>query len=242
VLASATRSPTREPTRSKRRKHRRSLRALASVLIVLGVLLLADAAVTLLWQEPLTALYAHVQQDNLEDRLATLQGAPAVPAERRALARQRTLKQRVALAARLLARHVHGGDPLARLRIPRIGVTAVVVQGTASSELSQGPGHYPKTALPGAHGTVAIAGHRTTFGAWFRHIDELERNDAIEVAMPYATFTYRVQRTRVVASDAWWITRRVGYPEIVLSACHPLYSGTQRIVVFARLAVTRAKL
>jgi sortase A len=126
-------------------------------------------------------------------------------------------------------------------RIGRIGLSAVVVQGTAGSELSKGPGHYPRTPLPGEHGTVAIAGHRTTFGAWFRHIDKLRPGDPITVAMPYGTFTYRVRRTRVVPSDALWITRRVGYDQLVLSACHPLYSASQRMVVFARLVATRPR-
>jgi sortase A len=241
VQATATRPENPEPTAPKRPKRRRVVRALASLLMVVGVLLLADAAVTLVWQEPLTALYAHVQQDQLEHRLTALDDLPALPAERRVVARQRSPQRRLALAARFFDRHVHAGDPVARVKIPPIGVSAVVVQGTSSGDLSKGPGHYPKTPLPGRHGTVAIAGHRTTFGAWFRHIDELERRDPIEVVTPYGSFTYRVQRTRIVPSDAWWITRKVGHDQLVLSACHPLYSASQRIVVFARLVGARAR-
>ena len=100
---------------------------------------------------------------------------------------------------------------------------------------SNGPGHYPETPLPGARGTVAIAGHRTTYGAPFRRVDRLERGDPIELRMPYGRFTYRVERTRVVAPTATWVTRRVAYDRLVLTACHPLYSAAGRIVVFARL-------
>ena len=81
---------------------------------------------------------------------------------------------------------------------------------------------------------MAIAGHRTTFGAWFRHIDQLRPADPIVLNLPYGRFTYRVQRTRIVSPSAFWITKNVGYDRLVLSACHPLFSATKRIVVFAR--------
>jgi sortase A len=116
-----------------------------------------------------------------------------------------------------------------------MGVSAVVVEGTATGDLSKGPGHYPATPLPGEHGTVGVAGHRTTYGAWFRHIDRLRPADAVQLTMPYGRFTYRVERTRIVAPTALWVTRRVAYDRIILSACNPLYSAAQRIVVFARL-------
>jgi sortase A len=84
-------------------------------------------------------------------------------------------------------------------------------------------------------GTVGIAGHRTTYGAPFRHVDRLRRGDKVEVDMPYGRFTYEVQRTRIVPPTAIWVTDRVSYDRLVLSACHPLYSAAKRIVVFARL-------
>jgi sortase A len=82
---------------------------------------------------------------------------------------------------------------------------------------------------------VGIAGHRTTYGAPFHDLDDLETGDEIEVEMPYGRFIYRVERTRIVAPTATWVTRRVGHDRLVLSACHPLYSAAQRIIVFARL-------
>ena len=68
-----------------------------------------------------------------------------------------------------------------------------------------------------------------------RKIDQLRPHDRIVLHMPYGTFTYEVERTRIVSPTAWWITRRGAYDRLVLSACHPLYSAAQRIVVFARL-------
>ena len=83
--------------------------------------------------------------------------------------------------------------------------------------------------------TVAIAGHRTTYLAPFRHLNELAPGDRIVVTMPYGTFTYVVQYQRIVSPTALWVTRNVGYDRLVLSACNPLYSAAQRIIVFARL-------
>jgi sortase A len=208
--------------------------------MVVGVLLLADGATTLLWQEPFTALYAHWRQGQLAHKLGELERAPATRAERRTLARVSDPRRGLALAAQAFGRRVHSGEPVGRIRIGRIGVSAVFVQGTAEGDLSEGPGHYPATRLPGEHGTVAIAGHRTTFGAWFRHVDELRPGDRIALAMPYGRFTYRIQGTRIVPPTALWITRNVGYDRLVLSACHPLFSASKRIIVFARLVSERA--
>ena len=213
---------------------RRALRALATVLIVAGVLVLADGIATLVWQEPLTALYARVHQGQLDDELATLERTPPTAVERRVIAKLPDPRRRLAFQARALGRRSEPGDPLGRLRIPAIGLDAVVVEGTGSGELRTGPGHYAETPLPGQHGTVAIAGHRTTYGAPFRHVDDLERGDEIELRMPYGRFAYRVERTRIVAPTQVDVVDRVAYDRLVLTACHPLYSAAQRIVVFAR--------
>jgi sortase A len=214
---------------------RRALRSLSTVLIVAGALLLADGAVTLLWEEPLTSLYAGSRQGELDGRLARLERGRPSPVERRALARLPDSGRRMRFAARAALRRAEEGDPVGRLRADAIGLDEVVVHGTEGGTLRSGPGHYPGTSLPGARGTVAIAGHRSTYGAPFRDVDELERGDRIELRMPYGLFTYRVERTRIVAPTALWVTRRVAYDRLVLTACHPLYSAAERIVVFARL-------
>jgi sortase A len=116
-----------------------------------------------------------------------------------------------------------------------------MVQGTDAGDLRDGPGHYVDTPLPGEPGTVALAGHRTTYLAPFRDIDQLEHGDDIRLRMPYADFDYQVERTRIVAPTATWVTRRIGYDRLVLTACHPLYSAAQRIVVLARLVRTQPR-
>ena len=219
---------------------RRALRTFSTVLIVAGALLLADAALTLLWQEPVSALYGRVQQDKLEGRLADIEKAPLAAVDQRAL-RRLDAGRRLAFAARALERRGDGGDPLGRIRIPAIGVSDVFVEGTDAGDLRRGPGHYPATPLPGQRGTVAIAGHRTTYGAPFHDVDDLDPGDRIELDMPYGRFTYRVERLRIVAPTATEVTDPVGFDRLVLSACHPLYSAAQRIIVFAKLERAQAK-
>jgi sortase A len=214
---------------------RRALRTLGTMLIVAGVLLLADAGLTLLWQEPVSALYAHLQQGRLQDRLDKLERTPLAAVDQKALSRLRDPSRRLAFAARALGRRSRPGDPLGRIRLPSIGVSDVFVEGTAAPDLRKGPGHYPATPLPGERGTIGIAGHRTTYGAPFRRLDDVHRGDRIELAMPYGRFTYRVERTQIVVPTATWVTDRAAHDRLVLSACHPLYSAARRIVVFAQL-------
>jgi sortase A len=214
---------------------RRGLRALSSVLIVSGLLLIVDAALTVFWQEPLSYIYSRLQQGELEDGLAKLEDAGLNAGETRLLAKLPNADRRIAFAARSLARRAKEGQPIGRVRLPRIGLETVMVQGTEAGTLRKGPGHYPDTPLPGVRGTVGVAGHRTTYGAPFRKVDKLRKGDTIEVQMPYATFTYEVEQTKIVAPTAVEVTRRVAYDRLILSACHPLYSAAQRIIVFAKL-------
>jgi sortase A len=213
---------------------RRALRALSGVLIVTGTLLILDAALTLVWQEPVTALYAKIRQNQLGGDLNKLDRAPVTPAEARVLKLLHGNPERIAFLARSMRRHVHDGQAIGRVRIPRIHASYVMVQGTDSSALRKGPGHYLDTPLPGMPGTVGVAGHRTTYLAPFNKLDKLHGGDEVQVEMPYALLVYRVEQTRIVPPTAVWVTKRVGHNRIVLTACHPKYSAAKRIVVFAR--------
>jgi sortase A len=211
------------------------LRDLSLVLIIAGVLLLADAGATLLWQEPLTAVIALIKRGEVDNRFLSYRAAPLSAVDRRALSAIHSVQQRVAYLARQERSVVKTGDAIGTIDLQKIG-SFTVVQGTDEQTLEKGPGHYPQTAFPGMGQTVAIAGHRTTYLAPFRHIDTLKPGDRIVLTMRYARFTYVVQYHRIVNPTAWWVTRNVGYERLVLSACNPLYSAAQRIVVFARLA------
>jgi len=214
---------------------RRALRALSSVLIVCGLLMLLDAGLTLAWQEPISGVYAWILQTRLDHDLRKLERAAPSPLERRALATLESDRRRMAFLARALKAQASSGDAVGRIRIPSIDASYVVVDGTDAASLRKGPGIYDETPFPGAPGTVAIAGHRTTYAAPLRDIDQLRPNDAITVEMPYGRFTYTVEKTRIVQPSELSVIRRVSYDRLVLSACHPLYSAAKRIVVFARL-------
>ena len=213
---------------------RSSLRAFSTVLIAAGVLLLMDAGLTLAWQEPVSALYSRLTQNALGGDLDDLVEAGPTDLEQRALSALPDQRRRLAFLGRSLKRRVEGGEAAGRIRIPAIDANFVVLDGTEDEYLRKGPGFFPETPFPGSGGTTAIAGHRTTYGAPFRRVDDLERGDPIVVEMPYARFEYEVERTRIVDPDAIWVIKRVGYERLVLTACHPLYSAAQRIVVFAR--------
>jgi sortase A len=214
---------------------RRVLRDISSVLIISGLLLVLDAGATLVWQEPVTAVLALIKRSEIDRRYLSYRSDPLTPADQQALGSLRSLDARIAFLARHELRQVPIGAAVGRIVIGRIGASYDVVQGTDEASLEKGPGHYPDTPLPGLGRTVAIAGHRTTYLAPFRHIDALRPGDRIELKMPYGTFTYVVQYHRIVLPTALWVTRNVGYDRLVLSACNPLYSAAQRIIVFARL-------
>ena len=224
--------------RRRRPLARRLLRDLSSVLIISGLLLLIDAGVTLLWQEPLTALIGTIKRAEIDKRYLSYRAAPLSALDKRSLDLLQAIPRRIAYLARRELSQVPTGAAIGRITLPAIGASYIVVQGTDEASLEKGPGHYPTTALPGLGQTVAIAGHRTTYLAPFRHLDGLSHGDRIIMTMPYGRFVYIVQHSQIVTPNSWWVTRNVGYDRLVLSACNPLFSAAQRIVVFARLAQT----
>jgi sortase A len=219
---------------------RTRLRALRRVLLlaglVIGVALLADGILTIVWQEPITALQqSHDQaalRTDLNDLQHTLAAGRAGPNSSRESSAARMRRQ----ALTLLRAKRPDGSALGSVDIPRIGLKTVFVESTVHNALKKGPGHYRGTVLPGLYGTVGLAGHRTTYGAPFRRVDELSPGSRIILRMPYGRFTYKVTGTRITTpSDASALVSRAGTRRLVLSACHPLYSAAKRIVVSARL-------
>lgn len=220
---------------------RRRLRALGTVLVVAGALVLVDALLTLTWQEPITAFLQGRAQAGLSDDLGELRRAGPTEIEQRDLARLRAPETRVAYLARSLRQRSDAGSAVGRIRADAIDLDEVVVAGTEGGDLRKGPGIYDSTPFPGAPGTTGIAGHRTTFGAPFRRIDELDEGDEIEVEMPYATLVYRVATTRIVDPGDVSVLEDTGREQLVLTACHPLFSAEERIIVFAPLVDARPR-
>ncbi|MDQ3631647.1 MAG: class E sortase [Actinomycetota bacterium] len=220
-----------------RDRFRRWTSRLGLLLIVAGVLSLVEVGLTVFWQEPFSSFTAKGRQDRVRDEVERLVAAPLAAADARVLARLDG-DSRSAFSAARLRRSARTGKGIGRIEIPKIDVDTAFVQGTDGKTLQRGPGHYPRTDLPGEDGTVGIAGHRTTYGAPFRRIDALERGDRIEVTMPYGRFSYEVERLAVVTPDKTEVVRDVGRPRLVLSACTPLFSSARRIIVFARQVTT----
>jgi sortase A len=225
------------------RPHRSRLRRLSNWLIVLGVGVIIYAGVILAWGDPITWLWAHWQQRALRSELKhdvkQFEYKKLPPTNSGVLVRLRS-------DALTFRREVKEGHAFGSLTIPRMGLSdVVVVQGTTAgwdADLSKGPGHYMNTSFPGLGSTVAIAGHRTTYGAWFRNIDSMKTGDLINLQMPYATYHYRVQYHKVVLPSDWSIIKPQGYERLVLSACTPLYSASHRWIIFAKaVSVTVGK-
>lgn len=215
----------------------RFTRALAILLIISGSLVLVDMVVTLLWQEPITALIATFRQDSLNGELESIEHAKVTAYEQSILAGITDERARIAFLARREEHDTANGAPVGRIVIPRIGASFVVVKGTGTDDLKSGPGVYPQTVFPGAaRQTTAIAGHRTTYLAPFRDINELTKGSVIRLEMPYATFIYSVDHSAdVLPSDVSAATGNIGRARLVLSACTPLFSAAERLLVYSRL-------
>lgn len=115
-----------------------------------------------------------------------------------------------------------------------------VVDGVGYDDLTRGPGHYPHSALPGEAGNFAVAGHRTTYGAPFFSLDELEAGDRIRVTdRSGRQHVYEFAARRVVGPDEAWVLGDdpldTGRPVLTLTTCHPRFSAAERLIVFAKL-------
>jgi sortase A len=136
------------------------------------------------------------------------------------------------------------GDPVGVIKIDKIGVDKVVVEGTSVPDLRQGPGHYAGSPLPGQLGNAAIAGHRTTYGAPFGDLDQLARGDTISVRTLTGTWEYAlVQDPIAVKPNQTEVLDPTTDPAtgqqlatLTLTTCEPRYQATERLVVKAQLA------
>ncbi|MEU8321119.1 class E sortase [Nonomuraea sp. NPDC048881] len=143
------------------------------------------------------------------------------------------------------------GRAVAMLSIPRLGrdYRYAIVEGVDAEHLKKGPGHYPDSAMPGQIGNFVVSGHRTTYAAPFKELDELERGDEIIVDAREARYTYRVTSQDVVEPTEVEVLAPVpGKPDIrpirayiTLSTCHPEYSAAQRLIVYGVLKKTELR-
>ena len=198
-------------------------RRLGTVLIAAGLALAGWTLVTYLWQEPITAALTWHSQRQLGEQLHA----------RMTHARLEPVGRSVRAAARAYRLGSHDGEAMGRIVIPRIGLNAVLVEGTSEADLANGPGIYAGDYLPGEGRLVYVAGHRTTYGAPFSQLDLLHSGDSISIVLPYGSFVYRVTRHRIVAATAVSVLRSHRREQLILQTCHPRFSASHRYLVYA---------
>jgi sortase A len=143
----------------------------------------------------------------------------------------------------VVARAVAPAHALAVMRIPRFGRPWVwaASEGVSPDVLANGPGHYPRTALPGARGNAAFAGHRAGHGDPFIDFDRLRRGDRVFLTQGATTWVYRLDGgPRIVPTEATWVLdpMRRGH-RLTLTTCWPKYGSAKRMYVRGRLVQTR---
>ena len=212
---------------------RRSVRILGTVLIVVGVGTLAWAVTVWQWQDPFTAVVNRLEQRELAQALERRFDS-SKPLVETAAVSPKQLRLALDRAAAEWRAGSKRGDAVARIRIPRLGLSAVVVNGTDRETLKRGPGRYLPSAMPGEGELVYIAGHRTTYGAPFSRIDKLRKGDRVLVELPYGTFSYVITGHRIVPSNELSVLRSKGHEQLVLQACHPRFFATHRYLAYAR--------
>lgn len=217
---------------------RRWVRRLGDILLIAGGLVLAYP----FW----SAGYAQVQQSRLDAAYRDQSASFATLAAAQSGTRLHGVPKAevVRRLATLFAKDLKAGDPIGRLRIPKIDLDRLVQQGRRSGGgldatsdtalLRNGPVHYAITPLPGAGEPFAVAGHRTTYGAPFYKLDKLNPGDRIYLDTPYARFRYTVAKTTVVLPNDVSVLYDRGYA-LVLTTCTPPYSASHRLIVWAAL-------
>ena len=212
----------------------RTLRWTGTALALAGVAMLGWSFAVWKWEDPFTSLYTAYEQRQLDSELATLTTArPAVSPPPVTESPSVTVARVRAEAGRFRG-GVEPGTAIGRLRVPRLGVNMVMVEGTDSDSLKKGPGRDGRTFMPGEGKLVYVAGHRTTYSAPLADIDALRAGDRVTVEMPYGTFVYVVSRYRIVDDQDLSVLTSGPGEEVALQACHPRFFASQRYIVWAK--------
>jgi sortase A len=217
-----------------RRRHRLA-RVTGTGLLVAGLAVLAWTLVVWQWNDPFTSLYTRWQQHQLaaeHRQLVAIYRPKPLPPKVRSVPLDQARYVRHD-AARFRARVSHG-EPIGRIVVPRLDLKMLLVNGTSHDDLTKGPGRDERTYMPGQGQLVYIAGHRTTYGAPFAHIDRLQPGDRITLEMPYGTFRYAVTGHEIVDDNDLSVLRSRGNEVVALQACHPRFFATQRYIVWAK--------
>jgi sortase A len=211
------------------------VRLFGTLLAVAGALVLVWVIVVWRWQDPFTALYTHWKQHQLarsyERRFTAYRPARLGQTVASPAAERRTIAQE----ARLYRLHSRRGQAIGRIRVPRLGLNMILVNGTDDATLKKGPGRDLRTYMPGEGQLIYIAGHRTTYLAPFAHIERLRPGDYVLVDVPYGAFRFRIFKHEIVAADDLAVLRSHGREVVELQACHPRFFASHRYIAYGRL-------
>jgi len=236
ALVTSVYSDLRQPPPPMRRGVSRVVRVIGimgRIFVIAGLLLLFFTGY-LLWG---TGVYTHRQQ----------------AAGKKALSANPLVTDQQLAAGRIPpARPSHTlplGSPLFTIKIPKMALETVVVEGVGREELKKGPGHFPScsnvpsgedtdcvqhTVYPGEHGNVAISGHRTTYGAPFFNLQVLGRGDVIDIVSGRARYRYRVRQQQIVdPTTGFSVVEDHGRDELTLTTCNPRFSASERLIISA---------
>jgi sortase A len=211
---------------------RRRLRIFGTLLSIVGVLMLVWAFLVWQWQDPFTLLYTKWKQRELVSQYQKQARSFEISLSEKSLAAARAS---IARAARRYRTNAGRGQAIGRLRIPRMGVNMIIVNGTDTATLKKGPGRDHRTFMPGENRLVYIAGHRTTYSAPFSDINSLRKGDRVTLEVPYGTFIYSMTHHRIVASTDLSVLRSPRHELLELQACHPRFFASHRYIAYARL-------
>jgi len=213
---------------------RRILRIGGTVLLVAGALMLVWVVIVWRWQDPFTGLYTHWKQHQLAHAYDRRYAAYRPAARKPAVSVESTMRM-LAREARRYRRESSRGQAIGRIRVPRLGLNMILVNGTDDATLHKGPGRDLRTYMPGEGQLIYIAGHRTTYLAPFAHIEKLRMGDYVVLEVPYAVLRYRVFRHVIVGSNDLAVLHSHGREVVALQACHPRFFATHRYIVYGRL-------
>jgi LPXTG-site transpeptidase (sortase) family protein len=160
----------------------------------------------------------------------------AVPAAESSSATSATaVKQSKTVRRASYARNPAPGDTLGSLSIPALKQTWPIIEGTRTSDLKKGAGHYSKSVMPGQKDNCVLSAHRDTY---FSRLGELKKGDRIAVETAAGTFTYRISGTRIVGKDDRTVIVPKDHGVLTLTTCYPFdYVGSapKRYIVSADL-------
>jgi sortase A len=221
---------------------RRAIAGIGRALVTLGLLILLFVAYQL-WGTGI--LTARAQEQLKKDFAKAQQSQPQTdnPVVQATTTTGSTVPQRTTTTSTTL--HLPPPPPIPAegevegiIEIPKISLKMAFVEGVSLEDLKKGPGHYPLTPLPGQYGNAAIAGHRTTYLHPFYRINELGKGDKIRVETLSGLFTYSVTEQLIVNPTDLYVLDPPKDPkvaELTLTACHPRFSASHRIVIHAVL-------